>query len=286
MTPASAPKLGWGFAAGFAVAPGRTVVEPLGGGRRYDVYLVWDERLHALAVAKVLRPDRREDEAARRSFVREGVRLREHAHPSLVRALDVVPEGPYPHLLLEHLDAADLRRLVREQGPLPAVDVAEIGAQVAAALHYLAQGGIVHLDVKPSNVVATAPARLLDLGAARTREEAAALAAPRGTDPYMAPEVCGAGRGVHEIGPAADVWSLGATLYHAATGEVPFPRVPQARESPDPSVRYPQLVSRPEPLPDYVPRSLASAILGLLAPEPRARPSAAEAADALARLLP
>lgn len=281
MPAAPGAKAAWELAEGASVAPGRTVVEPLGGGRRYEVYLVWDERLRALAVAKLLRPDHVRDERALKKLQREANLLSLLAHPALVRGLDAVLGGDRPHLLLEHVEGENVRRLVRRNGPLAPEHVAEVGAAVAGALGYLAGEGLLHLDVKPSNVVLGPPPRLIDLGAARLFAAAARLQVAHGTDSYMAPELCIPGRG-GAIGPAADIWSLGATLYYAAVGLVPFPRPAGARTSGDPEVRFPQLWSPPEPIPDYVPRPLADLIVRLLAREPAARPAAAELASLLA----
>lgn len=277
-------KVGWGFVEGAEIAAGRTVLELLGGGRRYEVYLVWDERLHALAVAKVLRPDLLEDDSAVRKLQREAELLRRLAHPVLVRAFDALLDGPVPHLLLEHLDGPDLRRLVKEEGPLSSEDVVATGEQIAGALHYLSAEEVVHLDVKPSNVVFGQASRLIDLGAARAVESASQLRAPLGTDAFMAPELCAAGSRPGRVDAAADVWSLGATLYYAATGEVPFPRPAGARLSDDPAVRFPQLMKQPERMPNYVPASLEALLLRMLAAAPSERPAAAAAADELAAL--
>lgn len=277
-------KVGWGFEEGAEIAAGRTALEPLGGGRRYDVYLVWDERLHALAVAKILRPDLLQDESAVRKLKREAELFERLAHPALVRAFDAVLDGPYPHLLLEHLDGPNLRRIVKQDGPLAVGDVLAIGSQVAAALHYLSAEEVVHLDVKPSNVVLGELSRLIDLGAARSIESASRLRAPFGTDAFMAPELCRAASGEGRIGSPADIWGLGATLYYASTGQVPFPRPAGAKSDGDPTVRFPQLVKRPERMPDYVPAALETLLLRMLAPDPSERPAAAEVGDELAEL--
>jgi len=277
-------KAGWGFVEGAEIAPGRTVLEPLGGGRRYEVFLVWDERLHALAVAKILRPNLLEDDSAVRKLRREAELLQRLAQPVLVRAFDAVLDGPVPHLLLEHLDGPNLRSLVKQDGPLSLEDVLAIGEQVAGALHYLSAEDVVHLDVKPSNVVIGRSVQLIDLGAARSVESAVRLRAPLGTDAFMAPELCGAGSGAGRVDSAADVWGLGATLYYAATGDVPYPRPAGANLSDDPAVRFPQLVRRPERMPNYVLASLEAVILRMLAAEPSERPSAADVSDKLAAL--
>ena len=95
-----------------------------------------------------------------------------------------------------------------------------------------------HLDVKPRNIIMAGRPRLIDLSVARRRASApAAWTRPVGTDAYMAPEQCEVAR-FGELGPATDVWGLGATLYEALAGEPPFPpdgeRFPQLRHAPAP----------------------------------------------------
>ena len=138
-----------------------------------------------------------------------------------------------------------------------------LGLHVASALHYLAAEGMVHLDVKPDNVVMGAPPRLIDLSVARSLDEAAMLRKPVGTDAYMAPEQCDASRGT--VGPPADVFGLAATLHHAVSGERPFPRRGDER--------FPQLVRGPLPLPRRVPAALADVL------HAGARPRAARTPD-------
>src|SRR3954469_14751647 len=109
----------WRLEEGAEIAPGRTVLKLLGGGHLYEVYLVWDERLFAIMVAKLLRPDEVEDEHALRALRREAEALDRLAHPVLLRGFGAVLDGPYPHVLVEHLEGPTLRRLVRRGGPLP-----------------------------------------------------------------------------------------------------------------------------------------------------------------------
>lgn len=276
---AAETKQSWNLERGATVADGRTVLEPLGGGPRYEVFLVWDERLLFPTVAKVLRPDRVDDERAVRALCREVELLQRLTHPILVRQFDAVLDGPYPHVLLEYVDAANLRKLLEERVTLPAGEILPVALDVLAALHYLAVSGAVHLDVKPSNIVMAEPPRLIDLGAARTLEEVAGRRTPIGTASYMAPEQCDPSSAPGSIGPPADVWGVGATLYHALTGNRPFP--PPAPAGSDPVARYPQLVERPFPIPDYVPEPIAGVIMRMLAHDPGDRPTAAEAAEAL-----
>lgn len=274
----------WELARGAELAPGRIVVELIRTGKRYEVYLVWDERRYTLAVAKVLRRDRLENERSRAKLRAEAELLARLAHPGIVRSFDADLEGPRPHVLLEHIEAPSLRTLVRRHGALPPDQVVPLGSQAAAALHYIEHENVVHLDVKPSNVLLATPARLIDLGAARTVTAARTIERPVGTDLYMAPEICRVPETAARIGPAVDVWGLGATLYYGLTGRPPFAREPAARESGDPLVRFPQLTSAPDPLDRRVPRGLAELVLQLLDADPAGRPSAAEAADALGEL--
>ena len=265
----------WGLDEGDAIAPGRTVLRRLGGGSRYEVFLVWDEHRLAVLVAKVLRPDQANDLTSLRELGREGEALAQLAHPVIVRGFDVVTEGGFPHLLIEHLEGPTLHELIERDGALAPEQALPLGLHVASALHYLAAEGMVHLDVKPENVVMGAPPRLIDFSVARPLASAARLHGPIGTDAYMAPEQCDRAHGA--IGPASDVFGLAATLHHAVGGRRPFPR----REG----ERLPQLTRAPEPLPRRVPRALSSLLLSALAVDPGARPTAAEFAAGLEPLV-
>jgi len=115
-----------------------------------------------------------------------------------------------------------------------------------------------------------APPRLIDLSLARTVDEARRLTWEAGTDAYMAPEQCIPGS--LPIEPAADVWGLGATLFHGAAGYLPFPREP-GFDAADVGSRFPQVEVDPLPLPDEVPFPVQEAILACLHPEPEQRPT-------------
>lgn len=272
----------WKFEPGEELRTGRIVLKPIGGGNRYEVCLVWDESLFALAVAKVLRPDQADDEKALRDLGREVEALNALAHPTLVRSFDAVLDGPRPHVLIEHLEGPSLRRLIKRDGAIPIEQLLPLAAHVAGALQYMAQSGYVHLDVKPDNIVMGLPPRLLDLSIARTLERAGRTDGPLGTDPYMAPEQCvPRAEAAAPIGPATDVWGLGATLFHAVSGEKPFPRG-SGESGPE---RFPQLVEAPGPLPGWVPGELSGLILEMLDRDPGRRPSCAEAVERLQPLV-
>ncbi|HEU4450500.1 MAG TPA: serine/threonine-protein kinase [Gaiellaceae bacterium] len=272
---------GWGFEEGDEIAPRRLAVSLLGGGERYETYLAWDEHLLSLVVIKVVRPTLVEDEHSLRGLAAEADFVERLRHPVIVRGFGAVLDGPRPHLVLEHLEGPRLSRAIRRQGRLDPEQLLPLGLQLSSALHYLAEEGVAHLDVKPSNVILGAPARLIDLSIARTLEELRTVTHRIGTDAYMAPEQCDPER----LGPmtsATDVWGMGATLFHAAAGRRPFRRGSRdgSREE-----RFPQLREQPEPLPPTVEPEVAELVLACLAFDPDGRPDAAEVAEELERLV-
>jgi eukaryotic-like serine/threonine-protein kinase len=275
----------WQLEEGAEIAPGRSVLRDVGGGTRYEVFLVWDARMFSICVAKVLRPGHAEDERALRELAEEAEILERLAHPVVVRGFDAVLDGPHPHVMIEHLEGPSLRRLIRRGGPLPLQQLLPLALHVAGALQYLHNEQVVHLDVKPDNIIMGVPPRLIDLSIARSFERAAQLTVPIGTDAYMAPEQCAPERFDDAVGPAADVWGLGATLHRAVSHSRPFPREKPARRSEVPEERFPQLVRAPEPLPGDLPEELAALISSTLDPEPAARPTAGGVAEALEPLV-
>jgi eukaryotic-like serine/threonine-protein kinase len=271
----------WRLEHGEEFAPGRHALKRLGGGHRYDAYLTWDDRLHAVVVAKLVRPHLVDDHPTLEGLSREAKMLSRLNHPVVVRMFDAVLDGPLPHLVLEHLEGPRLSTLVRKYGPLPLEQLVPLAVQLSSALHYLSEEGIVHLDVTPSNIIMGAPPRLIDLSVARDAAAAASLTEPIGTDAYMAPEQADP---VH-LGPVrapADVWGLGVTLYKAATGNRPFSDPDPEGEGDD---RWPQLTEDPRELAGAVSDALAGPMMACLAHDPAARPPPAQLAGAMERLL-
>lgn len=275
----------WGLGEGDEIVPGRYALKRLGGGYDYEAYLAWDDRLYSLVVAKCLRPHLVENAKARAAMEREATHLMSLNHPVVVRGFDAVLDGPRPHLVMEHLEGPNLASLLRRYGPLQLEQLLPLTLQICSAIHYLGTEQIVHLDIKPRNIIMGAPPRLIDLSVARTFSKAAKITGHIGTDAYMAPEQCDPTRAT--IGHAADIWGLGATLYHAVSAKVPFarPDYDRDRDGDDASARWPQLHRRPEPLPAQVPPVVADIIDRCLASDPVERPAVAEVVGAIEPLV-
>jgi len=273
---------GWGLGEGDRVTDELTAMRLLGGGAAYEAYLAFDEVTYSPVVVKMIRPGQVDDETSLRGLRREVAALAAVNHPVVVRGLRHVVDGDRPHVVLEHIDGPRLSSLIRRYGPLQEQQYLPLAIDIAAALHYFRHTGHVHLDIKPSNIIMGAPARLIDLSVMRTAHDAAALAYTIGTDAYLAPEQAdppGTGRPC----PASDVWGLGATLFHAIAGERPFPDGdPDASEIAD---RFPQVAAAPRPLPDRVPADVAKVVLAALERRPEDRPAPHEIAEALQPVL-
>ena len=272
----------WRLKEGDEIAPGLSALKLLGGGLRYEAYLAWNERLQYVVVVKVVRPELVDDRRTLEGLTEEVEMLERLSHPVLVRSFGAQLDGPRPHVVLEHLEGPRLSTLLRKYGALPAEQLLPLGLQLAAAVHYMGTAGVVHLDVKPSNIIMGAPARLIDLSVAVTTEEAPRLRSAVGTDSYMSPEQALAGKGA-PIGPPADIWGIGATLYHGAVGARPFEK--GDRDSDVRERRWPQIAAPPKPMPDAVPPAIAEPLMACLAYEPADRPTAVELSEAFERVL-
>src|SRR5689334_12508906 len=209
------------------------VVAHLSRNESLDVYDVWSHSRGCRAVAKLLRPDELDDPRSRFRLEREARALLAATHPHIVRAYEFVEE-PFPVLVLETLTGFTVSGLLAEF-PAPALtdhELAHLGLHLCSAVDYLHAMGLLHLDVKPGNVISDGGrAKLLDLSLARPPGE---VHAGVGTRQYMAPEQAAGG----VLGPAADVWGIGALLFAVATGRRPL-------EPFDETERYPQLERDP-----------------------------------------
>ncbi|GAB3993687.1 serine/threonine-protein kinase [Nocardioides marmoraquaticus] len=260
-------------APGEEVLPGHEVVALLAHGRRMDTYDTWSRERECRCVVKVLRADRRDEARAVEAVRREAEVLTTLAHPHLVRAYEASEEPP--GVVLEVLPGATLDALVEDE-PLDLADAAGLALQLASVLGYLHRHDWLHLDVKPANVVVDhGRVTLIDLSLAARPGTGRRGAGTRG---YLAPEQA---RG-DVLGPAADVWGLGATLVDALTGELPY-----GDEATWDSRRRLPLVHRPDPgAPRWpagpLPTDVDALLRACLDRDPAARPSLAQVRDALA----
>jgi serine/threonine protein kinase len=272
----------WGFAEGDQITPELTAFRRLGGGEAYDAYLAFDDITYGPVVVKVVRPGQVDDESTLRGLRRETEALARITHPVVVRMLRSVVDGPRPHVVLENLDGPRLSSLIRRHGPLQEQQYLPLAIELASALHYFEKVGYVHLDIKPSNVIMGAPARLIDLSVARTIDAARALTYPIGTDAYLSPEQAAppsTGRPCF----ASDVWGLGATLFEAVAGYRAFDDGDV--DAPELGRRFPQVVDAPYDLPGRVPADVAKLVYAALEPDPGNRPLPRELAEGLEPVL-
>lgn len=280
----TAQNTSWNLEPGDEIAPGLVAMRLLGGGSAYEAYLGFDEVLYTPVVVKMVRPDQVHDADILDALAREVDTLQALNHPAIVRGFHAELGGDRPLLVLENIDGPRLSTLVRRHGPLPPQQLLPLAIELAAAAHYMRNRDVVHLDIKPSNIIMGAPARLIDLGLARSSSSAAQLRSVVGTDGYLAPEQAAPGRDGRVPGFASDVWGIGASLFHAAAGYRPFDDGTTDPEAP-PEERWPQLVEPPYELPDHVDDAVGKLIYACLDPDPAARPLPAELAELVEPIL-
>ncbi|MBA4608666.1 serine/threonine protein kinase [Aeromicrobium sp. Marseille-Q0843] len=256
--------------------PGLVGLSELGGGLHHEVWLAYDESRLAPVVVKILRPELVGDADAVGATLREIDVLARLAHPSIVRLYDFDDAAERPYMVQEHLDGPTLSSLIFRDGPVQLHQLLPLALELAGSVHYLHTNGLLHLDVKPSNVIMGAPAKLIDLSLTLDLDSAAALDYPVGSDEYMPPEQCDP-LAHGPIGPAADVWSIGATLYRAAVGH-------RAWRASDED-RWPQLTARPKPMPDFVPGAIRDLVMDCLAFDPAARPTTLDLVERIEPLM-
>lgn len=262
---------GWDLTSGDPVVADCTAIRRLGGGRAYEAYEAFDHRRLVPVVVKLVRPHLVNHEPTLRGLEREVAMLGRLNHPVVVRGFHAHIDSDRPYVALEYLPGPRLSTLLRRHGSLPLNQLLPLAVDVSSALHYMHSIDVVHLDVKPSNLIMDATPRLIDLSIARDVDAAAALDHVVGTDRYMAPEQCKP----QELGtpcPASDIWGLGATLYEAVSGRRPFPD--------DPDSTHPQVDGAPDPLPGSVRADVAEVLMACLATDPARRPTARDLFEA------
>jgi eukaryotic-like serine/threonine-protein kinase len=273
------------LAAGVELAPGYRSLEHLRRGRDLDVYDVWSEERAARCVIKAVRSDRLDREGPARRLLAEGRLLQRLTHPHIVRAYEMLEE-PVPMVVMETLAGETLGHMIEvREVELSVPELAQLGLHLCSAIRYLHRHGMLHLDLKPSNVIAECGrAKLIDLSVARPPGPAHAGI---GTHYYLSPEQARGG----ELGPAADVWGIGAVLFEAATGEPAFDDPDgHIEDDYDDSVSetlddgdYPQLAGRARRIDALrpLPAELVDLVAACLEPGPERRPRVDELMRAL-----
>ncbi len=215
----------------FPSLPGFQLLSVLGRGGMGVVYKARQTTLNRLVALKMIR--RRDDEAMLLSrFLIEARAVARLRHPNIVQIHHVADDAPHPYLVLEFVEGGTLAARVNGL-PLPPGEAARLTLLLARAMHFAHAQGIVHRDLKPANVLLTADdtPKVSDFGLAKQLDEAAGQTQAgiiMGTPSYMAPEqALGEAR---SVGPAADIYALGAILYELLTGRPPF-RAPTTLET-------------------------------------------------------
>jgi DNA-binding beta-propeller fold protein YncE len=242
---------------------GYRIEELIGRGGMGVVYRAYDLRLKRPVALKLVAPALARDERFRERFARESELVMSLEHPNVVPIYDAGEVDSHVYLAMRLVDGIDLGSLLKSEGALESARSAAICAQIAAALDAAHARGLVHRDVKPSNVLLDASEHvyLADFGLTRSLDDEGGAAGEDrsiGTPAYLAPEQL-------EGRPAAgraDVYSLGCLLYECLTGEPVFPRASRLAvawahledEPPRPSERRPGL---PEAIDAVVERALA-----------------------------
>jgi hypothetical protein len=204
--------------------------------------------------------------------LREARAFAQVSDPHVIRILDVLPDAEQPWLVMEYVASRSLLEVIHQSGPLPPARVAAVGLAVVRGLIAAGRAGVRHADVKPANVLVGADGRIVlaDFGPAVTAEgirELAGAGIVLGSPKYVAPERLSGGA----CTPESDLWSLGATLYHAVEGRPPY-----VRDSIDETL---QAILDGEPPPPRRAGPLTAVLTGLLRHDPAERlcPSEVEA---------
>src|SRR3712207_3467469 len=246
----------------------------IGAGGMSRVFLGRDEVLDRPVAIKILNPDLGRTDIGSR-FRREGRTAAKLSHPNIVQVYDA-GEGEFEgretsYIVMEYVSGGDLKDLIDGRGVLSGAELARLSGAAAGLVH-AHERGVIHRDIKPHNILITGSGavKVTDFGVARALDatHATRTGSYLGTALYSSPEQL-RGEGVT---PKSDVYSLGVTLYHAATGQTPFTGTPI-------EVASQHVSSDPTPLRrlnDAMSASLETLILGCLEKDPESRPTADE----------
>jgi len=239
--------------------PGYRVYKYLGSGAFGEVWLAQDLNLPRVVAAKTLKlgSGRRDQSRALDALRQDAYLMTQVEHPNIVRVYAWLTVHDHHYLVMQYVSGGSLSDLLKSEGPLDWQRAARYVADVGEGLLEVHTRGIVHRDVKPSNILwdpRSDEALLTDFGIAARLTDPTSIA---GSIPYMAPEALD-GR----VSPSLDVYSLAATFFHLVTGSAPFPSsgIATLKEEivlglPDPD---PRCVGLPEPLERIIRAGLAA----------------------------
>jgi serine/threonine protein kinase len=204
------------------------LLEGIGRGATGAVYRVQHLKLERVFAMKVLHKSAAAEDDSSARFLREMKCVGRLDHPHIVRATDAGEDQGYQYLVMEYSPGLDVSEILRRLGPLSIADACEIARQAALGLQHAHQFGVIHRDVKPSNLLLTSAGqiKLLDLGLVAVRHgspQGELERNPRGTADYMAPEQW---TDYSHVDERADLYSLGCALFKMMSGTAPFHPLP------------------------------------------------------------
>lgn len=256
----------WELAVDRVIAQRYKIQEPIGTGGSSQVYTAHDLTLGRQVAIKILDDRASAQEDLRRLFTKEGRALAQLSHPHVVAVYDVGEVDERPYIVMEHVEGISLKQRIERTGPLPLADAVRIGTDIAKGLEFTHSRGIIHADLKPSNILLDLEdkPKICDFGIARTPQEDAETPQLFATALYVAPERVEGKR----ASVASDIYGLGLILYEMLVGKPPFSSANAAVLLRDHVVRQPVPPSHLRP---SLPKEVDSIVLKALAKDPSLR---------------